>query len=75
MAKIFRISGYLIDTNGSCDEDDIELSVTEKLGMFSQQLHIESADIGEWDDDNSLNYENCDLACCTQYFKLVESEE
>ena len=43
--------------------------------MFSQQLHIESADIGEWDDDNPLNYENCDLACCTQYFKLVESEE
>lgn len=75
MAKIFRFSGYLIDPNGSCDEDDIELSVTEKLGMLSQQLHIESADIGEWDDNNPLNYENCDLKYCTQYFKLIESEE
>lgn len=71
MAKIFRFSGYLIDPNESCDEDDIELSVTEKLGMLSQQLHIESADIGEWDDDNPLNYENCDLAYCSQYFKQI----
>lgn len=54
MAKIFRFSGYLIDPNESCDENDIELSVTEKLGMLSQHLYIESADIGEWNDNNPL---------------------
>ncbi|MBP0064949.1 DUF1653 domain-containing protein [Anaerobutyricum hallii] len=37
--------------------------------MFSQQLHIESTNIEDWDDDNPLNFENCDLSYCSQYFK------
>lgn len=44
-----------------------------RLDMFCQQLHIESADIGEWEDDNPLNYENCDLAYCTKYFKQTNN--
>lgn len=37
--------------------------------MFSQQLHIDKSDIEDWDDDNPLNFENCDLSYCSQYFK------
>lgn len=69
MAKIFRISGYLIDINDDCDEDKIKAAITNKLDLQSQQLHIDCADITNWKDDNPLNYGNCDLSYCTQYFK------
>ena len=73
MAQIFRISGYLVDPCGDCNKNEIEVSVTDKLDMFGQQLHIESSNIGEWKDDNPLNYKNCDLAYCTQYFKQTNN--
>lgn len=69
MAQIFKISGYLIDINDSHTKDDVRLSITDKIDMFSQQLHIESTNIEDWDDDNPLNFENCDLSYCSQYFK------
>ena len=69
MAQIFKISGYLIDINDSYTKDDIRLSITDKIDMLSQQLHIESTNIEDWDDDNPLNFENCDLSYCSQYFK------
>ena len=72
MAQIFRVSGYLIDPSGDCNKNEIKVALTERLDMHSQQLHIESTDIGKWDDDSPLNYENCDLSYCTQYFKKVD---
>ena len=39
MAQIFKISGYLIDINDSHTKDDVRLSITDKIDMFSQQLH------------------------------------
>lgn len=69
MAQIFKISGYLIDINDSYTKDDVRLSITDKIDMFSQQLYIESTNIEDWDDDNPLNFENCDLSYCSQYFK------
>lgn len=69
MAQIFKISGYLIDINDSYTKDDVRISVTDKIDMFSQQLHIDKSDIEDWDDDNPLNFENCDLSYCSQYFK------
>ena len=47
MAQIFRISGYLVDPSDDCNKEEIEVSITDRLDMFCQQLHIESADIGE----------------------------
>lgn len=75
MAKIHRISGYLIDVDDSCDATDIKMAVTEQLDLRDQQLHIESADIDDWSDENPLNHTNCDLACCSQYFKKVNSTQ
>lgn len=69
MAQIFRISGYLIDIDENYRKEEVEPVITRRLGMFSQQLHIESANIEEWSDENPLNYENCDLSYCSQYFK------
>ena len=74
MAKIHRISGYLIDVDGSCDGNDIKIAITEQMNMHDRQLHIESADIDDWSDENPLNKENCDLAYCARYFKKVNSE-
>ena len=36
--------------------------------MLPRQLHVESADIGVWEDENPLNYHNCDLAECEKWF-------
>lgn len=69
MAQIFRISGYLIDPSGDCNKEKIKVAVTDRLGMFSQPLHIESTDIGEWDDECPLNFEDCDLSYYIEYFK------
>lgn len=69
MAEIHKISGYLIDPNGDIGANDIEVAVTDQLDVFSQHLHIETAEIEGWDDDNPLNYKNCDLAECEKYFK------
>ena len=68
MAKIFKISGYLVDANGDCEKEAIEIALTDNLDLMDQHLHIEDKDIGEWDDDSPLNYDNCDLAECERYF-------
>lgn len=65
----------MVDANDSCDDSDIKMAVTEQLDLRDQQLHIESADIDDWSDENPLNYQNCDLAYCTQYFKNANSTQ
>ena len=37
--------------------------------MIGHHLHVEEADIGKWNDESPLNYDNCDLADCEKYFK------
>lgn len=74
MAKIFRISGYLVDIqdtesvkliemflNGSCADGGF-------LGLSElwQQLHIEEGEQFELDGEDK---ENCDLALLTRHFK------
>lgn len=71
MAKIHRISEYLIDATSDCSDNDIKMAVTDQLNMIGQQLYIESADINDWSSQNSLNHENCDLSYCMKYFKNI----
>lgn len=73
MAKIFRISGYLVDANGVSCKNDIKAAISQGLDLHSQQLHIESAEITDWTDEHPLNSFNCDLAYCAEYFKTVPS--
>lgn len=69
MAKIFKVSGYLVDPDGDYDQDSVNTALYEVGDMFSQHIHVEEADIGKWDDESPLNYNNCDLADCEKYFK------
>lgn len=70
MAKIFKVSGYLVDVDGDFDVSEVVAEISFGLdGMINQHIHVEESDIGEWDDESPLNYDNCDLADCEKYFK------
>lgn len=70
MAKIFKVSGYIVDVNGGSNVDEVIAEVSSGFdGMINQHIHVEESDIGEWDDESPLNYDNCDLADCEKYFK------
>ena len=69
MAKIFKISGYLVDPVGDYQADYLRRDISASYDMISQHIHVEEADIGEWDDESPLDYDNCDLAECEKYFK------
>lgn len=68
MAKLFRISGYLV----TIEEDDTKESIGEALkdilyiGETWQQLHIEESESFELDGEEK---EKCDLALLTRHFK------
>ena len=69
MAKIFKVSGYFVDANGVVDREAFEGGLEMLEDLFPKHLHVEESDIGEWDDESPLNYDNCDLADCEKYFK------
>lgn len=70
MAKIFKISGYLVDPDDLYRLSEIEAGISYALdGMVHQHIHVEESDIGKWDDESPMNYDNCDLAECEKYFK------
>ena len=70
MAKIFKVSGYLVDVDGDFDVSEVVAEISFGLdGMINQHIHVEESDIGELDDESPLNYDNCDLADCEKYFK------
>lgn len=75
MSKIFRFSGYFVDTDlEPFSKDSFEVNLKEGIsgccepdskGIF-QQLHIEVSE--EFESDGELD-ENCDLALLTRHFK------
>lgn len=69
MAKIFKISGYFVDPNSDYTADDLRGAFENNIDIFSKYLNIEERDIGEWEDDNPLNYINCPKSECEVYFK------
>lgn len=74
MAKIHKISGYVVDIDETFDVEDLKYAL-DVMEFFSQQLHVETANIGEWNDDNPLNHLNCDLAECEKYFPKAPTVE
>lgn len=70
MAKIFKISGYLVDPDDLYRLSEIYACISYALdGMVHQHIHVEESDMGKWDDESPINYDNCDLAECEKYFK------
>ena len=58
-----------MDANGVVDKEKFEGKLESLEDLFSHHLHVEEADIGKWNDESPLNYDNCDLADCEKYFK------
>lgn len=77
MAKIYRVSVYLVDKGDNDDKQSIEdvlnsaaILIYEK--ELWQQLHIEESEIFEL---NGEDKENCDLALLTRHFKKAGGTE
>ena len=72
MAKIFKISGYLVDPKGENTRRWLRHALIvagNNVNLFGQHIHVEERDIPDWNDDLPINQRNCDLAHCEKYFK------
>lgn len=76
MAKIFRISGYLVDKEELEVKEIMERDFNSRDGFWLassevwQQLHIEESESFELDGEDEPN---CDLALLTRHFKKDNS--
>lgn len=72
MAKIIKITGYLVTLDDSLDEQEIALAAKEILGSkfncIEKPFTAQTAEIGEWHDDHELNYTFCPVSDCEKYF-------
>lgn len=71
MAKIFSVSGYLVDVYENDEKECIEEMLNSENGFLAigelwQQLHIEESEEFELDGEDK---ENCDLALLARHFK------
>ena len=83
MNRIFKLSAYLIDTNGRdpfiCDKGDTP-SVSEQFVDWAEtcgfrkvdHLHLQCAELNE-DDVSELLERNCDLSFCEKHFQNQKS--
>ena len=70
MAKLFKLTAYLVDYSDAFDESNLEDYIMWRLDDVSvDHAHLTSADIGEWHDDHPLNYYNCHEEEYEKYFK------
>jgi hypothetical protein len=71
MAKLFKLTAYLTDIDGSFGEQDLEDYIMWRLRdeLLVDHVHLDCADIGEWHDDHPLNYMDCPEAEYEKYFK------
>lgn len=68
MAKIYKISGYIVDVNDEWNEDELRW-LLENNDVTIKHFNANVADIGEWHDNHPLNYYKCDVSECEKYFK------
>ena len=71
MAKLFKVTTYIVDYN-----DEFDASNVEEYLIYATQRHfnlrhtqIADVDLGEWYDEHHLNYINCTKAEFEKYFK------
>lgn len=71
MAKLFKLTAYLTDIDGSFGEQDLEDYIMWRLRdeLLVDHIQLTSAEIGEWHDDHPLNYMDCPEAEYEKYFK------
>lgn len=70
MAKLFKLTTYIVDYRDNFDESNLEDYIMWRLDDVSvDHIHLTSADIGEWHDDHPLNYMDCPEVEYEKYFK------
>ena len=67
MAKIYKISGYVIDVNDEWNENELRWFLENDVTI--KHFKAEDADLGEWYDEHPLNYCNSPIEECEKYFK------
>ena len=67
MAKIYKISGYVIDVNDEWNENELRWLLENDVTI--KHFKAEDVDIGEWYDGHPLNYCNSPIEDCEKYFK------
>lgn len=72
MAKIYKISGYIIDIHDDFNENDIRW-LLERYDVSIKHFQANEADIGEWYDNHPLNYYDSDISECEKYFNDEET--
>lgn len=78
MAKLFKLTAYIVDHSGNFDEEAMEdflmwrIQHDEILGdneLDIDHIHLSSTDIGPWHDDHPINNYHCPEAEYEKYFK------
>lgn len=73
MAKIIKITGYLVTPDDYIDEREVALAAGEILGSkfdcIEKPFVTKIADVDNWHDNHELNRYDCPIAVCEQYFK------
>lgn len=71
MAKIFKVSAYVVDSIDEFDESSLEdcLIYCTQNDISLRYLKVNSADIGEWDDDLPVNRLDYGVEEFDKYFK------
>lgn len=78
MAKIFKISTYVVDYTDMFDNNETFKNYleyrTQHENIFFAHTQVESADIGEWHEDHLLNWRACPPEEYEKYFKENNNE-
>ena len=72
MAKLFKVTTYIVDAGGEFITDDrLEdcLIYCTQNDLNLEHTQIQSVDLGEWYDEHPLNYFDCPKAEFEKYFK------
>ena len=71
MAKLFKLSAYLVDLNNTFDESNLEdyLIWCLREDLDIDHIHLICANIEDWHDDHPINKFNCPEAEYEKYFK------
>lgn len=76
-AKIFKFSGYAVDSIDPYSKDQVKDSLydwaDDQSFRFLQHVHVEEAVLQE-DDLDDLSVKNCDLSHCEKYFQSKQAQ-
>ncbi len=71
MAKIFKISGYVIDVDEITSSGKVK-DMIDHEGTYARHVHIQEARFAWTPNDRTFD-ENCDLAECERFFPQKKS--